>query len=234
MPKAEDLFCILFYYFTMTFGFVNFTSWVNFRKGLPIFLVGIGKSCTGFFNFSLHLLRSCFFTCFHFYGLYLTTWITLRHNRCLTCLYVCPQCCRWNTQLLSWGFGSVLFSLSLTVSHCCVCILKYSVLLLIISFVFYLPPPCACVSAVLCVCVCALVCSNITFRFVIFDFQLQLHTICLFNWISDVFVVYFPSISLFCICFFSSRSPSSLMLTPYNKNEQRSKNESFIFSRNCI
>lgn len=121
------------------------------------------------------------------------------------------------------------YSLSLlTVSHCCVCILKYSVLLLIISFVFYLPPPCACVSAVF-MCVCALVCSNITFRFVIFDFQLQLHTICLFNWISDVFVVYFPSISLFCICFFSSRSPSSLMLTPYNKNEQRSKNESFIF-----
>lgn len=108
---------------------------------------------------------------------------------------------------------ALCYSLSLsllTVSHCCVCILKYSVLLLIISFVFYLPPPCACVSAVF-KCVCALVCSNITFRFVIFDFQLQLHTICLFNWISDVFVVYFPSISLFCICFFfSSRSPSSL------------------------
>lgn len=233
MPKAEYLFCILFYYFTMTFGFVNFTSWVNFRKGLPIFLLGIGKSCIGFFNFSLHLLRSCFFTCFHFYGLYLTTWITLRHNRCLTCLYVCPLCCRWNTQLLSWGFGSVLFSLSsYRISLLC---LHSQVFGFIINHFFrFLSSASLCMCECGFVCVCALVCSNITFRFVIFDFQLQLHTICLFNWISDVFVVYFPSISLFCICFVFSRSPSSLMLTPYNKNEQRSKNESFIFSRNCI
>lgn len=158
MPKAEDLFCILFYYFTMTFGFVNFTSWVNFRKGLPIFLLGIGKSCTGFFNFSLHLLRSCFLPVFHFYGLYLTTWITLRHNRCLTCLYVCPLCCRWNTQLLSWGFGSVLFSLSISSYRISLLCLHSQVFGFIINHFFRFLS-----SASLCMCECVFyVCMRVS------------------------------------------------------------------------
>lgn len=178
-----------------------------------------------------------FFTCFHFYGLYLTTWITLRHNRCLTCLYVCPLCCRWNTQLLSWGFGSVLFSLYLSSYRISLLCLHSQVFGFIINhfFRFYLPPPWACVSAVF-MCVCALVCSNITFRFVIFDFQLQLHTICLFNWISDVFVVYFPSISLFCICFFLLVPPLRWCWRPTTKtNSDRRTSHSFFLATafNC-